>query len=285
MKNCLIKKTLNGIEKDQIITINRVSLENATDSLPPYYIKNKDGKYKIYAYCPQCQNPIRIIGLYKKSEQKALDIENTAFGKHTNEKDCQLQKSPLYSYKACPLYKPREYNQNEKRGRETILDKTIKERLVKDFDKIVYFLTKTTGIAYGKGLLEKMILSYNGADGWNYVGATLENIPWIFVYMSFNQNLYGQFFSNTGENNFIFEELRKKKYKAVLETNGNFTRFAGFEDKSLQLKHFYTNHKSCPKDGVLNESIEMVVHIDGKDGYTKEILRKKSFLITIISTI
>ena len=212
-----------------------------------YFVVKEKCKIDCFDFCPHCRNCVQIAGLYKK------------------------QKSPT-TYKTCPYFAPKEYDINARRSKDDTLDTFIKADFVIHFDKIVLALKNTTGIRYGNGLLRKMIDSYCYSVGWSYTGATLENIPWIFGYMAKNQNLFGQYIKKDG---FLHKELKKKKYNSIFSDGEDFVKFKGFQNKRAYLKHFYTQHNSSPKNGVLSENITMIVHIDNNNGDSERILEKK----------
>ncbi|MCL1996833.1 MAG: hypothetical protein FWG63_11550 [Defluviitaleaceae bacterium] len=253
------------------VEINEINFEKLTNSHSPYIQRNGE-ENRYFAFCPHCKNPVQIVGLYKKQEQKQLDTVRKAFGRHTENKALlELYKSAV-PYKTCPYFAPRNYDINARRSKDDELDIFIRADFVNHFDKIVHVLKNTTGIRYGNGLLIKMIDSYCYSVGWNYIGATLENIPWIFGYMAKNQNLFGQYIKKDG---FLHNELKKEKYNSIFSDGKDFVKFNGFKNKGAFLKHFYTQHNSSPKNGVLSENITMVVHIDYNNGDSSRILEKK----------
>ena len=59
--------------------INVENFEQLTRKRKPYHEVGKDGIPRDFGVCPACNNPIQLIGLYKK-------LENTdhPYGKHYN---------------------------------------------------------------------------------------------------------------------------------------------------------------------------------------------------------
>jgi len=89
----------------------------------------------------------------------------------------------------------------------------IKDMLNNHLDQVIEILRECTGIGFGKKLVTSMLEEYWAEEGHFYVGATLENIPWIFAYMSNNQKLYGQYIV---ENSPMAEAIAKYCPSALL---------------------------------------------------------------------
>jgi hypothetical protein len=60
-----------------------------------------------------------------------------------------------------------------------------------DFDLIIQYLQEITGFTISYHLAEEMLRHYM-AEGYLYVDANLQNIPWVFAYMSGSHSLFGQ---------------------------------------------------------------------------------------------
>ena len=46
--------------------ISTINYEKETKRQKPYMLE-KNGKYQYFAVCPECDNPIQLIGLYKNT--------------------------------------------------------------------------------------------------------------------------------------------------------------------------------------------------------------------------
>lgn len=78
--------------------IRKDIFENLTNKKPPYYGCDSEGKMGPYAVCPKCDNPIRIIGLYKKSSDKSCP-----YGRHHTHSVPELVEYKQKYYDDCPL--------------------------------------------------------------------------------------------------------------------------------------------------------------------------------------
>lgn len=63
----------------KLYDITKRNFEELTNKKKPYMLTGKDGQTRCFGICPACDNPIQLIGLYKK-------LENTdrPYGRHYN---------------------------------------------------------------------------------------------------------------------------------------------------------------------------------------------------------
>jgi hypothetical protein len=117
------------------------------------------------------------------------------FGKHY--RSGRRQRLGTYNedhYDACP-YAAKNRNQRPdrefRRGQSELTDK-IKLTLVEQFDRVIYLLEKQLSIKISRRIATDMLGDFIAARGWQYGGATTQNIPWIFAYFSLSKSLFGQ---------------------------------------------------------------------------------------------
>ena len=115
------------------------------------YMQVIDGDKKHLAVCPRCNNPVVILGIYKKIEQKPharhkknINIPNVA---EYNE----------YKYLNCPYHKKnapyiKEYVPEAERPQRVELYQIAKAH----FDKAIYLLEKEIGIYINLDMAEKL---------------------------------------------------------------------------------------------------------------------------------
>lgn len=143
----------------------------------PGYIQMVDGEKKHLALCPRCDNPVVILGIYKKinvsphaRHAKGNNIPNVA---QYNE----------YKYLNCPYHKKRanyikEYVPETEESQRHELYKIAKEH----YDKAIYLLQKETGIYITLKMAETLAENYVIMRAYNYIDATIYNIPWYLIY-------------------------------------------------------------------------------------------------------
>lgn len=266
MRYCCIKNDQN---QQKIIPIIKEVFETETKREPPFYqIKNE--RNLVFALCPACGNPIQIIGFYKDNEKPFMDNPKKPFGRHYCKDIEKIGKHNQTTYEMCPYRRKKHYIRTEKRAGESLTGVQIRLKFIEHFDKVVHVAQKSMEIRYGEGIIKKMLLHYKAWEAWQYTGATLENIPWTFLYMSDSQQLYGQYIKKGG---YLHRELKKKKYEAILTSSGDFVKFCGFTVKTKRLKHFFTKHISTPNDGKINE------HFTAMFVITDEILQTPDIVV------
>jgi hypothetical protein len=154
----------------------------------PYLSRHKDDKKSVFAVCPGCDNPIQLIGLFKRVENP-----KNPYGKHVPHDINELAKYDQAKYIYCPYSNPnRKYSKDRRRG-EDKLAKDLITLLHSQFDRVVRLLQKDIDVRLSPNLLKKMLSDYFAMEFYLYYGATLNNLPWMFGYASSHKSLFGQY--------------------------------------------------------------------------------------------
>lgn len=163
--------------------IDRDGFERATRKATPYYV-DEDTQY---AVCPKCDNPIQLIGLYKS-------LANTPrpFGRHYPKSVNGLAEYNEEAYRFCPLANPQKPSPEARKKDAAGTPSVALELLEKEFDRVVYLLSRDTGILFSDNLLRKMLATYWKSGGYLYPWISVSNLPWMFGYMSNAKPLFGQ---------------------------------------------------------------------------------------------
>ena len=143
----------------------------------PGYIQIVGGETKHLALCPRCDNPVVILGVYKK-------IDVAPHARHA--KEISIPNVALYNeYKFlhCPYYRKRanyikEYVPETEEPQRQELYRSSKEH----YDKAIYLLQKETGIYVTLRMAEALAENYVIMRAYNYIDATIYNIPWFLIY-------------------------------------------------------------------------------------------------------
>ena len=151
---------------------------------PGYIQTDGDGK-KYYALCPRCNNPVVILGIFKKIDvaphaRHARDITIpgiTQFNEH------KFLNCP-YHRKKTDYVKDRVPESEEPQRQE--LFRIAKEH----YDKAIYLLQKETGIKINLKMVEDLAENYVLSRAYNYIDATIYNIPWYLIYSFDGFELY-----------------------------------------------------------------------------------------------
>ena len=143
----------------------------------PCYTQIVNGETKHLALCPRCNNPVTILGIYKK-------IDVAPHARHTNGVNIpNVAQYDEYKYLNCPYHKKKanyvkEYVPETEEPQRRELYKIAKEH----YDKAIYLIQKETGIYITYAMAEMLAENYATMRVYNYIDATVYNIPWFLLY-------------------------------------------------------------------------------------------------------
>lgn len=165
------------------------------------YTQVVNGEKKHLALCPRCNNPVVILGIYKKiavashaRHAKGINIPNVV---QYNE----------YKFQHCPYHRKnanyiKEYVPETEESQRQELYKIAKEH----YDKAIYLLQKETGIYITLAMAEKLAENYTEMRAYNYIDATIYNIPWYLIYSFSGFPLYHMIIK---KNTTLYKHLKK----------------------------------------------------------------------------
>lgn len=141
------------------------------------FTQTVNGEIKHLAVCPLCDNAVVILGVYK-------NIDVAPHARHAKNTDIpNVTKFNEYRYLHCPYHKKRaNYVKEYVPDSEVGSRKEIYEIAKNHFDKAIYILSKTTGIRINVNMAEELAKNYAAARVYNYIDATVYNIPWYLLY-------------------------------------------------------------------------------------------------------
>ncbi|KAB5597954.1 hypothetical protein [Vibrio parahaemolyticus] len=215
-----------------------------------------------YAVCPHCNNTIVMVGFNAGSKLK------TPYGKHYLSRELlHLGYRDQDAYDACPYHLKGQssFSPDDKYLSDNPHCIERLSKLIEHFDIVIDIIQKNVGVQFSRNCIEKMLTAYRASEGWLYKGASEQNIPWSFAYLTLSESLYGQTIHH--------QELRE----ALLEN----TPGLHFEhDRLVPQKGIYFNAMFCFLDHQrmvvkhhLRESlIFSVVTPDRETLYQKEIV-------------
>ena len=143
----------------------------------PGYVQKVRGETKHLALCPRCNNPVAILGIYKK-------INVAPHARHAKEVNIpNVAQYDEYKFQNCPYHNKRadyikEYVDETEELQRQDLYKIAKEH----YDKAIYLLQKETGIYITLAMAETLAENYVIMRAYNYIDATVYNIPWYLIY-------------------------------------------------------------------------------------------------------
>lgn len=188
----------------------------------PDYIQVVAGERKHLALCPRCNNPVAILGIYKKIDvapharhAKGINIPNVV-------------QYDEYKFQHCPYHKKRadyikEYVPETEEPQRHELYKIAKE----NYDKAIYLLQKETGIYISLAMAETLAENYAVMRAYNYIDATMYNIPWYLIYSFSGFPLYHmiirkdtKLYKHLRQLSFALKDSKIKDYVYVENTEG-----------------------------------------------------------------
>lgn len=245
--------------------ITVANFEADTKKKLPYYVDEN----LQYAVCPRCDNPIQILGLYKK-----LQNTDKPFGRHVAKSIAHLAKYDQEAYDFCPLARPQHPNPEARRRNTAKTPAHLLVLLKEQFDRIVYILRRDTDILFSPNLLARMLTTFIKAEGYAYSWASANNLPWTFMHMSFAHSLYGQ---KIREDSDLKKAILQNVPEASFDKNGRLIAEAGTYLSPLTF--CFMNHQLAMKNGTLDESFDFVVSQQAKDSReTRDVFCKTLFI-------
>lgn len=239
-----------------VYTISKDEFETQTRKHDLYYRLNSNGEPVQYAVCPGCDNPIRLIGLYKK-----LQNTDRPYGKHhmRDVEDLAAYNQQAYTY--CPYASHRLHvTPEDRKVSVTGFEKAIYELMRNQFDRVVYIWSKQIDIKITSGIAEKRLTEYVASEGWLYPWATLNNLPWMYGYLTgVARSLYNQLIRKDSP---LYEAILRSCPEAEFIPSEYFDDYERLRNKPgfyLDVKYCILNHKRQIVDDVNVETVEMIV--------------------------
>lgn len=149
------------------------------------YTQIVSGEVKHLAVCPRCNNPVVILGVYKK-------IDVSPHARHVRNIDIpHVTSYNEYKYLNCPYYRKnanyiREYVPETEEPQRKELYRITKE----NFDKAIYLIQKELGLYISRDMAMSIAENYVEERAYNYIDATNYNIPWYLIYCYPGFDLY-----------------------------------------------------------------------------------------------
>ncbi|WP_143530059.1 hypothetical protein [Rodentibacter trehalosifermentans] len=176
------------VTEKQSYPVDKDLFERKTRKSPPFYQDSKNNETSQFAVCPECNNPVQVIGLYK-----SLNHTEKPFAKHCGKPIPGIGYYNSTNYEYCPYRAKRQhYTKESRKGRLDEVAVEIIRRMVLFFDKIIYLLQSKMGFFISPVLAEQMLRDFFNAKAYLYPGATLRNMPLILANFSLNTSIVGR---------------------------------------------------------------------------------------------
>lgn len=188
----------------------------------PGYVQKVRGETKHLVLCPRCNNPVAILGIYKK-------INVAPHARHAKEVNIpNVAQYDEYKFQNCPYHNKRadyikEYVDETEELQRQDLYKIAKEH----YDKAIYLLQKETGIYITLAMAETLAENYVIMRAYNYIDATVYNIPWYLIYSFHGFPLYhmiirknSTLYKHLLQQGFVLKNSKIKEHIYVADNKG-----------------------------------------------------------------
>lgn len=245
-------KTKVGFSK--VYRITPANYEKQTKKRRPYVLE-RGGMDSYYAVCPECDNPIQIIGLYKETRESG----RKPYGKHHKGTIPYLAKYSEEDYLECPFSNSKWKKTSGRRSTSSPLANRILLTLEEQFDRIIYILKKQTGLLINKKLAKEMLITYLKNEGWLYKEATLNNLPWIFGQCSPAIPLFGRMIQKNSELHQVIQENCPEVQFVPASFSSDYVQIKNQEGMFVTLYFTILNHEKCVVEEEIHETMDFLV--------------------------
>ncbi|EMF0115404.1 hypothetical protein OUS11_001986, partial [Enterococcus hirae] len=245
-------KTKVGFSK--VYRITPANYEKQTKKRRPYVLE-REGMDSYYAVCPECDNPIQIIGLYKETRESG----RKPYGKHHKGTIPYLAKYSEEDYLECPFSNSKWKKTSGRRSTSSPLANRILLTLEEQFDRIIYILKKQTGLLINKKLAKEMLITYLKNEGWLYKEATLNNLPWIFGQCSPAIPLFGRMIQKNSELHQVIQENCPEVQFVPASFSSDYVQIKNQEGMFVTLYFTFLNHEKCVVEEEIHETMDFLV--------------------------
>lgn len=221
-----------------------------TGKKKPYYQVKKDGSKSCFAVCPQCDNPIQIIGLYKNTPEAG----QKPYGKHIPKSTPDLADYHQDDYNWCPLA-----SSNRNRINGTLAKRNLNGERVKrilsflrdNFDVVIQTVSEAADLRISAHNAEAMLTSYIGDEAWSYRTSSGENnIPWVMAEADIAHPMYGQFIRKDSE---LYRAIERKCSEISMPQRNEADRFVQIQKSGTRFidlhYHFMSHELVATEDG------------------------------------
>ena len=177
------------VGEGRAIAISRENYFMETKGMEPYVVE-RDGHRTFYAVCPECDNPIQLIGLHRRE----LDAgHRRPYGKHVGHDVPGVAVYDETAYLECSYSNPGYHRDPGSRRPPSNPTALALYRIMRDrFDRVEYAWRRASGIRLGIKRLRRALTLWRNDKAWLNYDSTYCNLPQMLFMGSPEQDLYGQ---------------------------------------------------------------------------------------------
>jgi hypothetical protein len=263
----------------RIFPITQKEYLRRTRKETPYCIQDEKGGNHFYAVCPECDNPIQIVGLF----QDTAEAGRKPYGRHHKGSLPGLAEYSEEDYYDCSYSDPRWKKPTALRSPDSRVARAVLRLIYEQFDRMIYVLSQDMEVRISRPMARKMLQHLLENKAWRYRMATMNNIPWILGEAAPSTPLYGQWI------------LRERELRQAIEKHCPAARFQDTASpRYVQLRHrpgefldirfFFLGHeKTLDASGQhIQESIDFEVTSGEVCVYYKTISIRTDYFLNLI---
>lgn len=238
--------------------IDEPSFTAATDRARPYKQQGKSG-VSYYAFCPACDNPIQIIGMFRNEEDAS---RRRPYGRHTGKAVRGIGEWDQDAYLGCPYANTQYKHGGARRKPRSHLGDGLIRMMASDFNLVVAAWERSTGIHLGMGAAQQALIRWRDDEAWRDYGASYLNLPQMLFYSAPAQNLVRHYIVKgselcerlSGLDRIRLEPTQSNRYMQVMPSTGRYVR----------LLYVLTQQTREPEGDTVKESYRLRVSLDGR---------------------
>lgn len=262
------------IGENRAIPINEENYIRETNCDVPFVVPVSDKKDSYFAVCPICENPIQIIGLFKREEES---MPRSPYGRHSSHPVHEVGVFDRDAYLACPFRRGRDADRLfEKRPTGSETSNALYQLLRDQFDRIVYIWNKTVPVYMSRLFARELLEYWVGDEGWRYYDSTYFNLPYMLFFPRHAYSLIGRLVREDSE---FCKRLRSLDAVELEQSSKRGWLLVRPKGKQFVKLTFYsTRHHFEVVDEHLEESFDYVLCHEGEIICTERVWVDQDYL-------
>lgn len=238
-----------------------------TKKAPPFFNSNEK---KYYAICPDCNNPIVIVSLFT---DRVLSDGQTPVRLHGRHIKRTVEGVAVYNQEAyddCDLKNSNASELSQKSKSKKKANEIV--GLMKKHHHIVFkCIQSIMGINISHKSFKDMLTTFIASEGYYYRRVTKWNLPYSFLYIQEQIDLFGRYINKNKMGLEINEALKRSEF-FITDNNQICSKDSG---KFVRIYYYITNHKIDLETNV--EIMEII--IEEKCSEKVNVLMRKNIII------
>lgn len=221
-----------------------------------------------------CDNPIQIIGLYKREE----DMTTKLYARHSRVSISGLADYHEENYDQCSYHNPSSQRHDIERNPEDFKSNIFYRLTEQHFDLIIEILEKSLGIFLSDAFAKRLLQSWRTNEGWMYYDTNYNNLPFMLLYAEPAYTIFGRMIRKDSQ---LAKDIQKKGKNFMLLESETFQYYQKVGQKSntyLDASFYISQHKFEKLEEHITESFLFTVTEDQKVVYEEKIIMQQGLL-------